>query len=170
MARRESEITISFEGRDNGKVFHLTEMPADQSERWAIRALLAMTKNGVEIPDEVIANPSLAGVAAVGIRALGKIDAPAVLELFDEMMRCVHIYPDKLVNPTFHRALVNGNSADIDEVATILFLRMEVISLHLGFSLAAKVAEQRALVRKMREEAEAVTLQNTKTSRRRSRL
>lgn len=37
MARRIASFTASA-GRDAGKVFRITEMPADQAERWAVKA------------------------------------------------------------------------------------------------------------------------------------
>ena len=37
MARRISTFTAST-GRDAGKDFRITEMPADQAERWAVKA------------------------------------------------------------------------------------------------------------------------------------
>ena len=50
MARSISNYTVQDEGRDNGKVFVLTEMPASRAESWAMRALLALMANGVEVP------------------------------------------------------------------------------------------------------------------------
>jgi hypothetical protein len=39
MARKSIDVTIPFEGRDKGKVFHIVEMPSLHSERWAMRAI-----------------------------------------------------------------------------------------------------------------------------------
>ena len=51
MARTVSNYTVTDEGRDNGKVFVLTEMPASRAESWAMRALLALMAGGVEVPE-----------------------------------------------------------------------------------------------------------------------
>ena len=61
MARRTETFTATY-GRDAGKSFTLTEMPADQAERWAIRALLALAGAGVDRPD---------GAADAGVFACG---------------------------------------------------------------------------------------------------
>lgn len=50
MARRIASFTASA-GRDAGKVFRITEMPADQAERWAVKAFLAAAKGGITLPD-----------------------------------------------------------------------------------------------------------------------
>ena len=70
MARNTATIVIDAAGRDHGKVFLLTELPALQAEKWAVRAFLAMSHNGIEIPED-IANSGLAGIASIGIKAIG---------------------------------------------------------------------------------------------------
>lgn len=130
MARKVATIVIDSEGRDCGKVFQLREMPAMQAERWAMRALLALAKSGVEIPEN-IANAGLAGVAALGLKAFGGLDFADAEPLLIEMMSCVQIIPDP-AKPQVVRFLVDD---DIEEVATLLKLRAEVFSLHTGFSI-----------------------------------
>ena len=51
MARKVSNYTVTKEGRDLGKTFVITEMPASRAEAWATRALLALMAGGVELPD-----------------------------------------------------------------------------------------------------------------------
>ena len=53
MPRRTKTYVIADENRDKGKMFLLTEMPALQAEKWAIRAFLALAKAGLVIPDDV---------------------------------------------------------------------------------------------------------------------
>ena len=130
MARRERKYTVTSEGRDKGKVFLLTEMGAVQSEKWAARALLALLKSGVELPEDV-AQAGLAGVAAVGIKAFGSIAWADAEPLLDEMMQCVQVIPSSNVPRAFFADM------DIEEVTTLLSLRKELLELHLGFSLAA---------------------------------
>jgi hypothetical protein len=132
MARRTATVTIDAEGRDKGKAFLLTEMSASQAERWAARAMLALARNGVEIP-EGIASAGLAGVAAIGIRALGGMAFDDAEPLLADMMACVQAIPDP-ARPNVSRYLIED---DIEEVATRLRLRMEVFTLHTGFSLPA---------------------------------
>lgn len=133
MARREKDLTIVDRGVS--KTFHLTEMPALKAEKWAARALLALLKSGVELPEDV-ANAGLAGIAAVGIKAFGSIDWELAEPLLDEMMLCVQVLPDPR-NKKVVRALFEE---DIEDVTTLFTLRKELLELHLGFSLAAKLS------------------------------
>ncbi|EBP8102013.1 hypothetical protein AOS06_03795 [Salmonella enterica] len=104
MARKEKFITIDGQGRDNGKVFHLTEMSASHAEWWAMRAIMAMGRGGVELPEE--ARP-----------------------LLDEMMECIQFVPDPK-NRGIRRPLIED---DIEEITTRLNLRAEVFRLHVDF-------------------------------------
>lgn len=130
--RREVSITIAEEGRDKGKIFLLREMPAEQAESWGLRLLLALAKGGADVPEDFFAY-GMAGVAAFGMRAISGIQWAEARELLAEMFQCVMRQPD-----THHlevvRPLVEN---DIEEVATRLKLREELIILHTGFSLAA---------------------------------
>ncbi len=44
--RQTKEVTIKAEGRDHGKTFILTEMPAYEGELWATRALELLEQSG----------------------------------------------------------------------------------------------------------------------------
>lgn len=129
MARATATVVISAAGRDHGKIFRLTEMPATQAEKWAMRAFLAMARNGVEIPDD-IASAGLAGIAAIGVKAISGMSFADAEPLMDEMFACVAIIPDGS-NPAVVRSLI---ADDIEEVATRLRLRKEVFGLHVDFS------------------------------------
>lgn len=137
MARKTLTVTIpppeeGASNRDAGKVFLLTEMPASDGERWGFRALLALARAGIEIPED-IANAGMAGVHAVGgLRLNGSLHPEDVEPLLEDMMACVQRIPDPK-HPEVIRALVED---DIEEVATRLRLRGEVMQLHLGFSIA----------------------------------
>lgn len=131
MPRRTEVVVVTAEGRDKGKVYHLTEMPAMQAESWAQRALLALVRSGgAQIPDDV-AGMGLLGIATLGVQALGGIQYAELKPLMDEMMQCITYQPDP-DRPEIRRPL-NGQD-DIEEVATILMLRERLIDLHLGFS------------------------------------
>lgn len=129
MARKVQDYTADA-GRDQGKLFRLTEMPATQAEKWAAKAFLALAKSGVDIPDN-IASAGLAGVAAMGVKAFGGMSFADAEPLMDEMMRCVQRVVDPS-NPTFARALIED---DIEEVQTRLKIRMELFKLHVDFSM-----------------------------------
>jgi len=127
MARRKETVTIEAEGRDKGKVFVITEMPADQAERWAIRALLALAKAGVTVTD---AAQGMAGLAAAGLAALGSLPYEAVGPLMAEMFSCVK-YQHQPNQPL--QDIDDGERSQIEEVATRLELRKRIFKLHTGF-------------------------------------
>lgn len=129
MARKVVDVTIMDRGQN--KVFVLTEMPASQAERWATRLLLAITKSGVEIPDNV-ADMGMQGLASLGVRALAGVKYEEVLPLMEEMFTCIQIRPDPLTQPLIVRPLIED---DIQEVVTRFKLRAELIALHTGFFL-----------------------------------
>lgn len=129
--RKVQPVTITEAGRDQSKAFLITELSADAAEWWAIRAFLALAKSGVDIPED-IQGLGMQGIAVLGLQALGKINPLDAKPLLDEMWQCLTIVPDPQKNPTFARQLFPD---DIEEVATRLKLRMEVLQLHTGFSL-----------------------------------
>lgn len=133
--RKTREIKIDAEGRDKGKTFVITEMPASQAEKWAVRAFLAMSRSGVEIPDN-LEGTGMAGIATLGLKALGGIQEDDAIRLMDEMFDCVKFKPDDARIPP--RDLVED---DIEEVATRVKLRIEIFELHTGFSLAAATSK-----------------------------
>lgn len=134
MARKQHAIVIETEGRDSGKMFILNEMSATQSEKWAARALLAMAKSGMEVPDD-IATGGLAGVAALGIKALGGMAFEDAEPLLDEMFSMVSFVPDPS-RPTIKRGYGGLGPLiedDIEEISTRLRLRKELFFLHINF-------------------------------------
>lgn len=138
--RKTKIVPIDVEGRDKGKTFLITEMPAAQAERWAMRALMAVADAGVDLPESAV-NAGMAGIAAIGIRAIFRIPFEKAEPLMNEMMGCVQFVWDTRKNLT--RSLVDDGteSDDIEEVSTRLLLRSEVFELHTGFSMAAAVSE-----------------------------
>jgi hypothetical protein len=133
MARKEATITIDTAGRDQGKTFKVKEMSALQAEKWATRALLALLKSGIEIPDDIAA-AGLAGVAAMGIRAFGGLDYRDAEPLLEEMMTCCSYLPN--INQPLTALTGPSMLGQIEEVSTLLRLREGVLSLHLNFSLS----------------------------------
>lgn len=120
-------------GRDAGKVFRLTEMAALPAEKWAYRAISAMVRSGVEIEEFNIENPNteegMRTLATLTIKAFAKIPFSEAEPLLDEMMACVQIQPNP-DTPDMVRQMLPG---EIEEVATLAQLRMEVFKLHTGF-------------------------------------
>lgn len=143
MPRREVTVTVDAEGRDQGKVFIVKELPASRAEDWATRLLLALSTNGVQVPDNFF-DMGMAGVAAMGIRAIGGMPWASAKPLLDEMMACVRIQPNP-TDPRIVRPLIDSGSDgdDIEEVATRVQLREAWITLHTGFSIAAELSKLR---------------------------
>lgn len=131
MARRIATFTAST-GRDAGKVFRITEMPANQAERWAVKAFLAAAKGGITLP-ETAADSGFAGIAQMGFSMLANMPPELAFELLDEMMACVQYQPNP-AKPEVVRGLI---ADDIEEVMTRLQLRKAVFDLHVDFSQAA---------------------------------
>lgn len=141
MARKTLTITIDAEGRDKGKTFLLTEMPASKGEKWAVRALLALARGGIEVPEN-IAGLGLAGIAIIGVQALSGLEWELAEPLMDEMFACIQIIPDA-TRPQVVRGLVEGTgSDDIEEVKTRIMLRKEILALHVEFFMDAALLKQ----------------------------
>lgn len=128
MARKEIYFTVEDKGRDLGKVFFIKEMAASQAEWWAIRAGLAMAKNGVNLPDN-FSDMGMAGMAKVGLEMVAQISPDEARPLLDELMKCIQAVPDP-ANQSIKRALIDD---DTEEVMTRLKLRSEVFKLHVDF-------------------------------------
>lgn len=157
MARHERVVMIAAEGRDHGKAFRIREMPAEQAEWWAIRALSLLGGAGADLPDGTV-EAGIAGLASVeatkglasaltvvGLRTLPGITSPEALAglkaLLDEMMTCVSYVPPTRGGVALpDQSLAGGDFAQIEEIATRLKLRADVLELHLGFSLAGAVS------------------------------
>lgn len=137
MARKTLTIAIDAEGRDKGKTFLLTEMPASKGEKWAARALLALARGGIEVPEN-IAGLGLAGIAIVGVQALSGLEWELAEPLMDEMFACIQIIPDAS-RPAVVRGLVED---DIEEIKTRIMLRKEILTLHVEFFMDAALLKQ----------------------------
>lgn len=125
MARRTEQITITDENsRDHGKTYLITEMPAEQAEWWAFRALQALLTENPDIGD--VGGAPLAELAQKGLKAVGKMPPEKSKPLLDEMMSCVSVVlPDGKT-----RGRLNG---DIEELSTFFQLRKAIVTLHTSF-------------------------------------
>ena len=140
--RNTVDITIEAEGRDKGKKFRLTEMPASNGEDWAMRAFFGLASSGVEIPNlELVREMGMAGIATIGLKALGGLTPEIARPLMDEMWQCVQIIPSSGIarKPT---------EDDIDESPTRVRLRKEVFELHTGFFRFLELQKLKALSEK----------------------
>ena len=131
MARKNLIYKVADEGRDKGKSFVLTEMDAEAAEDWGMRALLALMGAGVEMPDD-FDSLGMAGMVELGFKALGKLSWDVAKPLLNEMKQCIQFMPDSS-KPHIVRGLFDG---DIEEIPTLIKLRIEVWKLHVGFLTA----------------------------------
>lgn len=129
MARKTAMYSVKDENRDRGKMFLLTEMDADKAEDWAMRVFFALMSANVELPDG-IEELGMAGLAEIGLKAIGGLKWEIAKPLVAEMFECVQMIPDPSKTHV-QRSLV---PSDIEEVSTRLKLRMEVFNLHVDFS------------------------------------
>ena len=128
MARKVAQYRVEDAGRDQGKVFVITEMSAAQAESWAMRVLFALMASNTEIPDN-FAELGMAGLAELGMKSLSGLKWEVARPLLEEMLQCVQFIPDPSKTHVV-RALVES---DIEEVMTRLKLRAEVFKLHTDF-------------------------------------
>jgi|GEM_PF-370466 len=155
--RKHKIVEITAEGRDQGKKFLIVEKSAFETEKWAARAISALSRTGVGVDDELIASGAI-GLVVVGLEALKQLPFEDLEPLMDDMMTCVSFVPDTkqvLENGRpYSRRLDLGDDeddGDICEVATIFKLREEVLELHLGFSVTAALSTMAAAVTSRRQ-------------------
>ena len=122
MARKEIEIKIE-DGRDAGKVFKITELPAVQMDKWATRALLLLGKAGMNI--SVLNSMKVEDILA----ALSKADYNETEQLLQVMLESCSLQKDG-VSVAMKGAMVDSV---IEEWTTVFRLRIEAIKLNLGF-------------------------------------
>ncbi|MGN6312850.1 MAG: hypothetical protein ACTHMO_03710 [Rhodanobacteraceae bacterium] len=124
MARKTCRVLIDAEGRDKGKTFVLTELPALDIERWTVRLVLALGKNGVSLPG-VQADSGFAGIAGVLWALLAQITPDEAEALMAVMLEGLQIDEGKLTR--------NIVADDIEEAETLLRIRLAWVDLHAGF-------------------------------------
>jgi len=143
MSRHTKVVTITAAGRDKGKTFVITEMHAVQGVKFAMRALLALSRGGIEVPPGMFEQGWI-GLAAimpyvivVGLKSLHGAQWVEVEPLVDELSACIKFQPPGTgTNPDLRQELFPDPNAQFEEPATYFHLLREVASLHLGFSLA----------------------------------
>lgn len=130
------EIPIPTEGqrpnRDAGRRYLLEEMPVLKAEKWARRAIGAMSRQDLDVREEM-KKLGFLGFYLLGLQALAGGDMDAVDGLMEEMLPCIKIYE----SDTFARPV--GADGDFWELSTVYQLRKELIELHMGFTFAELV-------------------------------
>lgn len=122
MARKEIEIKIE-DGRDAGKTFKITEMPAVQMDKWVTRALLLLGKSGKGIG--ALTNMSVEEI----LESLSDCNYESTEKLLEELLACCSFLKDGV------RVPMKGDMIDsvIEEWTTIFRLRIESLKVNLGF-------------------------------------
>jgi hypothetical protein len=128
VARKTETVVIHEEGRDKGKTFIVTEMPAIPGERWATQALTLIAKAGAEMPK----GAEEAGMAGLAVAPLTNLHVLRALQdpSLDAWWECVKYQhkPNAPLQPIFQ-----GEACQIEEIATVNLLRMKVLGMHTGF-------------------------------------
>ena len=132
MSRRTVTVIIEDEGRDKGKTFILTEMPATLGEKWATQALSLLVQAGASVSEDA-RTAGMEGLASVPIAGIAQVKALQDPSL-DAWWECVK-YQHAPNQPPM--AIVQGEASQIEEIATITFLRMQVLELHTAPFLSA---------------------------------
>ena|ERR1019366_1988760 len=125
------KVTISDDGVN--KRFLITRMSAVAAEDWALQLFFALANAGVDIPDNY-ADMGFAGIAQMGLQALGKVPYEKAKPLLERLMLCVQIMP----NDDDDRIVRGMIDTDVEDPRTLLKLKKEVWSLHTDFLKAAK--------------------------------
>jgi hypothetical protein len=128
-------VVPHFDGtsnRDEGKHFRITEWPAATAEGWGIRVMLAYNRSGGAIPLDV-QGIGMEGIAILGINTFlrGNVESDEIVPLLNRLFECVKVVRD----PRFPDVATDFHDDDTEEVATRLWLRGEVLSLHINFSV-----------------------------------
>jgi hypothetical protein len=152
---RKATVTIGMTiagrpSRDNGGVFMLTEMPAEQAADWFMRAMQFLVRSGMDVPPHIFeAGPAGFFAMGIGTALAGLSKAPwfEVKPLLAELLGCVTTYQA----PGASAPIAGWEviKTQIQEPATIFRLYEEVVSLSLGFSLVERFSTYRTLVSTM---------------------
>jgi hypothetical protein len=122
---KEKTIVIEI-GRDKGKRFLITEMPVEQADSWAMRALFAMGNGGGDLG--IDPRMGMAGMIGIALEALTKVKPEDGIPLLNELLGCVQIIPsDGVARP------LNTAIGDVADFPTLWKLRKEVLTLHTDF-------------------------------------
>jgi hypothetical protein len=125
--------------RDNGKTFILTEMDAYSGQNWALRALLALVRGGIQLPEDAL-NTGWAGLAKYGLTAFLACSYGELEPLLEEMLgQAQYAHVDTKGKPVPPTHIIRGVNCQIEEIKTFLTLHKALFALHAGFSTAAPI-------------------------------
>lgn len=129
------EITVTIRDRETPLQFKIKEMPATRLESWLMRAVLLLAQGGLleteETPDLEKAAEYLQNNLP---RALAGMDYATAKPLLDELLACCSRVADSGVEMACTPETVDGY---VEDVTTLLKLRLEALKLNLGFLRAA---------------------------------
>lgn len=138
--RKTENVTVPAEwgGRDKGKVFRITEVPAIQAEKWGWRFIIALKGTSAQIPESI----APLGMIAVYIRGVNSflaadVDWTKLEPLLDELLQCVEMVRDPHARDAKTGEMIASKMVspdDIEEVRTVAWLRSEVLRVHANFS------------------------------------
>ena len=119
--------------RDKGKLFIVTEMSAAEGEYWSTDFIHAVAQSGIVLPED-FSKLTVAGAAALGLKALGGLPRTSLDSLIARMMACVEYVPDQ-ARPEYRRGGKGQPMLDddIEEVSTLLKLKAVVFGLMTNF-------------------------------------
>lgn len=129
--------TITSEGRDQGKVFQLTEMSSSKGEAWALRVFMGLLQGNVDVPPGLLDNLGMAALAEFGMRALTSLKWEVLEPLLREMFDGVQIIPDPKQLLVVRPLQGDLGDYDIEEIPTRVELRVQIWKLNMGFLKAA---------------------------------
>ena len=134
MARLEKIIEIKG-GRDDGKLFKVTELPPMRSYKWVLRAIKMLASSGIELPHGT-ESLGIAGLAGIDFKELASnIDWNELEPLLDELMVCVTRIPNP-DDQTIARPVI---ASDIEDALTFAKLQQEAFFIHVNFYPPASV-------------------------------
>jgi len=144
--RRHKIVTVpEWGGRDAGKLFVVRERDALSIERWGWKVIVALKGTTAQIPETLISmgavGPMLILIRGMNSFLAADVDKDVIIALVDELLPQVKIIrdpsvKDKLTGTALETDVTwEGDHADIDEAKTITWLRGEVLSLEINFSI-----------------------------------
>lgn len=135
--RKTKVVTIEADNRDKGKSFLITEMGAHQLEQWSAEALIAIFAGNVPADILQISQTSNTAALATAMEYLLKgLTWQTVRPLYNKLLGCVAFIPEKesKTNPVNVIPLTESNQDNfVEEVPTLLKLRLEALEINLGF-------------------------------------
>ncbi|MCX7132269.1 hypothetical protein [Aeromonas sp.] len=133
MARKQITHIVEAEGRDQGKEFIITEMPAWDADTLAQDIWRAMGNSKfTNIPQDVIAMGS-AGLATLGLSVLSASTPEVASTMRDKLLDTV----DVVITSDAGQQVRKVKSIDFEEVQTIRQLMDKVFEVNFGFLVIA---------------------------------